>query len=776
MRATHTMTQQPGGPARSRHTHTPRVKTANTGSPDHARDATYLLQRYLGNSALQSMAEDGHTRSDVPTLQRACACGGTCASCAEQDHEIEQIHPKLIIGQPGDIYEREADQVAETVMRLPEPQTSQEVATPGEVQGLRTQHQPTEGSDEVRLQPLEEEEEKEEEILPLQAKAISAISLAVPPDLISRIHVLRGGGKPLPATPRAFFEPRFGYDFSPVRIHTDARAAEAARAVQARAFTVGRDVVFGAGQYAPGTTEGRRLLAHELTHTLQQSSGSELSIQRAPAPGSHGNVGGCQLENLSEEDSGTLAHHQVVTHSELVKQMGRQVPGRWIPRASKDVKKDCPTTSEAGPGASDLFFYGRPWVFMAEIKSINQPDLAVQEYQHYAKRIIELVARFHNDGSVCSDYVQNGANGADVDFDERHLNGDIRFSVDYGLDAEGAGVRPAPVTDAMVPSRPVDAGVFPDPRIIRSTVARTKRLFYENQNNGGVVYWCNTTEEDKDKDEKSREEPEPSDTSGELQQEGSTLDYALNCVVEGVLGEIVHDPSMCGILLDSALSLIPYVDQAADIRDTLAHLYWILYRGEYDNPSRWVAVAFTLVGYLPEAGSAIKSTSKIGEKAIREGLQKIDDFAGPQLRKIFAAENLDAVLESIMKQQSKWKADGIELFNKGLDELEYRLEQALSAAALLARMTGFGAEAIVKLIRDEIARIQKLMADAPEMLNEAFDEVFARITRTIEALKREPVDIHPPTSAAPVKAPATPSTSAPRRPVGAAQQELFERH
>ncbi|WP_152043377.1 eCIS core domain-containing protein [Salinigranum salinum] len=84
----------------------------------------------------------------------------------------------------------------------------------------------------------------------------------------------RAGGRPLPTSVRAFFEPRFGTTFDDVRIHTDSRAAAAARAVQARAFTVGRDVVFGAGAYAPETTRGRRLLAHELTHVVQQSGGS----------------------------------------------------------------------------------------------------------------------------------------------------------------------------------------------------------------------------------------------------------------------------------------------------------------------------------------------------------------------------------------------------------------------------------------------------------------------------------------------------------------------
>lgn len=86
------------------------------------------------------------------------------------------------------------------------------------------------------------------------------------------IHdVLRSPGQPLDAETRAFMEPRFGHDFGQVRVHTDAKAAESARAVNALAYTVGRDVVLGTSQYAPGNPSGRQLLAHEMAHVLQQS-------------------------------------------------------------------------------------------------------------------------------------------------------------------------------------------------------------------------------------------------------------------------------------------------------------------------------------------------------------------------------------------------------------------------------------------------------------------------------------------------------------------------
>ena len=105
----------------------------------------------------------------------------------------------------------------------------------------------------------------------LQRRAAADAPVAVPPV----VHeVLGSSGQPLDPGIRSFMEPRFGHDFSRVRIHADGRSGEAAQAVNAHAFTVGRDVVFASGQYAPITQVGQRLLAHELSHVVQQGSGS----------------------------------------------------------------------------------------------------------------------------------------------------------------------------------------------------------------------------------------------------------------------------------------------------------------------------------------------------------------------------------------------------------------------------------------------------------------------------------------------------------------------
>lgn len=113
------------------------------------------------------------------------------------------------------------------------------------------------------------------------ARQSSTTGQSSPTTVPTIVHdALNSPGQPLDTGTRTFMEPRFGHDFSQVRVHTDARAAESARSVNASAYTVGRDIVFGTARYEPGTMEGKRLLAHELTHVVQQSAAIQRSIQQ----------------------------------------------------------------------------------------------------------------------------------------------------------------------------------------------------------------------------------------------------------------------------------------------------------------------------------------------------------------------------------------------------------------------------------------------------------------------------------------------------------------
>jgi hypothetical protein len=194
-------------------------------------------------------------RRRLPVISRTSA---TTLRRAEIRHILHglRLQPKLTLGAPDDAYEREADRVADSVMRMPEPEE-------------RIQRMCPECEEEMQRQPLEEEEEEEV----VAAKSLPGEVPELGDGVEAGIQSLRGGGRPLPVDARAFFEPRFGESFAGVRVHDDARAQTLARAVHARAFTVGQDVVFGASQLAPETPSGRRLLAHELTHVVQQTGG-----------------------------------------------------------------------------------------------------------------------------------------------------------------------------------------------------------------------------------------------------------------------------------------------------------------------------------------------------------------------------------------------------------------------------------------------------------------------------------------------------------------------
>ncbi|MGC9418729.1 MAG: DUF4157 domain-containing protein [Rhodovulum sp.] len=162
------------------------------------------------------------------------------------------IQPKLTLGQPGDRYEAEADHIAEQVVSdRPIPLTGPLPVTPL-----------------VQRQP-EEEEEDEEELQMKSAGRPAPTGAAIE----AAAAAVASGGRPLSRAERSYFEPRFGRDLSAVRLHDGARAASAAGAIGARAYTLGRNVAFAAGQYDPASRDGRRLMAHELTHTLQQGAG-----------------------------------------------------------------------------------------------------------------------------------------------------------------------------------------------------------------------------------------------------------------------------------------------------------------------------------------------------------------------------------------------------------------------------------------------------------------------------------------------------------------------
>ncbi len=324
---------------------------------------------------------------------------------------LRGVQAKLNVSQPGDPAEREAERVAHTMTAAP---------------GWAIQR---------KCGACEEED------LKIQRKGPGSgnSDLAVPDDFVSSL----GGGQPLEAGPRDFFEPRFGAAFGDVRVHTGAAAAESARALNARAYTLGNHIVFGAGEYQAQTDGGKRLLAHELTHVVQQSGAGRDRVGQV-------------------EKRGGLS--------------------RFSPDAGQSV--------------------------MAKAR---QPLITLQSAPQVQKQVDET--------------------------------------------ASEPAVEPA----------------------------------QQEQESPG--FW--------------------------------------GTVGGGLMGEFNEDPSFAMIGVDTGVSLVPILDQASDVRDIVAHLYYMTVRSQYSRFMRWLGLVFSLIGLFPEIGSAIKGASKFIIKGAREVLSHIGDLLRP---------------------------------------------------------------------------------------------------------------------------------------------------
>jgi hypothetical protein len=137
-------------------------------------------------------------------------------------------------------------------------------------------------------------------------------------------EVLRSLGQPLDTGTRTFMEPHFGHDFSRVRVHTNVRAAESAGAVNALAYTVGHNVVFADGQYRPGTADGRKLLAHELTHAVQQAglgiSAPQQSISIEPTESAFETEAEGNAHRVERDEQAPVSHQGTATTHALMRQ------------------------------------------------------------------------------------------------------------------------------------------------------------------------------------------------------------------------------------------------------------------------------------------------------------------------------------------------------------------------------------------------------------------------------------------------------------------------
>jgi hypothetical protein len=189
------------------------------------------------------------------------------------------IQAKLEVGAVDDPLEREADRVAEQVMRMPEPGADVRPAVSSAISGVQLKCSCGGSCDKCEGAKDQEQGRGSVQMKPLTtgASGHALTGFIAPP---ATHNVLAAPGQPLDVATQSFMEARFGVDFAHVRIHTGSDAAESAKAMGARAYTVGRHVVFADGEYKPASKRGRMLLTHELAHVVQQDRSGILGIVR----------------------------------------------------------------------------------------------------------------------------------------------------------------------------------------------------------------------------------------------------------------------------------------------------------------------------------------------------------------------------------------------------------------------------------------------------------------------------------------------------------------
>lgn len=208
--------------------------------------AINFFQQNLGNSYLQSILRNRPislqvaTHGSMPKIQKKCASCGPSAVHTDKEEEMEKIQTKPIIGPADDVYEQEADRVTEQIMRITDSSVQSE------------EHQTNTGSTIQRI-----------------STKCHGNSLGFDPG----IRINKSNGRSLSSSMRRFMESRFGVDLRDIRLHTDQDAHRAALQIQARAFTHGQHIWLGKGE----SEVDKRLMAHELTHVVQQSGGMSLN-------------------------------------------------------------------------------------------------------------------------------------------------------------------------------------------------------------------------------------------------------------------------------------------------------------------------------------------------------------------------------------------------------------------------------------------------------------------------------------------------------------------
>ena len=438
------------------------VQAKHDESAEHDEEAVVatkpLIQRMAGSETQEdeeTVAPKLESSADVP-IQR------------QSDEEEEPLQAKFAMGsnpqqepeekqqeidQPGAVVHRQTEE-DEAVQAKALPIYSPQVARVSpisvgsahqSIQRLCTEcaeekHQ-EEGKPEMaqrkqaRYQLHDDSDEEEQRVQP---KGVNTPTPQVTPSVAANIHALNHGGSPLPKTTRAFFEPRFGVDFSGVRVHTGSQAAETAKSINARAFTVGRNIAFGGGHFAPESQDGQRLLAHELTHTIQQgATNNSSSTEEEPvmAKSESGQLqASTDLESKLNNSKGSGRPIPKDTRSSFEASLGADFGNVKIHTGTDAVEMNKELGAHAFTHGSDIYFNAGKY----DPTSSSGKHLLAHELTHTVQQGGSALHTKKQTGESEGNYLKTGSPSIQAAW----YNFDIPFT-DYQFDPSIQGVKNA---------------------------------------------------------------------------------------------------------------------------------------------------------------------------------------------------------------------------------------------------------------------------------------------------------------------------------------------
>jgi hypothetical protein len=310
------------------------------------------------------------------------------------------FQPKLSINQPNDVYEHEADAMADKVMAVNDSHLHQQTFFSPSIMPVQR-----------KCQHCEEEEKK------LHRKEANSNETTADASTENYISSLNGKGRSLTPDERNFFEPRMGYDFSNIQLHTNSEANQSAKSINALAYTHSNHIVFGSNQYQPNSESGQRLMAHELTHVVQQKN-QDNYLQRATTTGDTSSTKAYDINSEGVQDvssrSTGFAKLQMA-YDDASKNFTCTFPLTWIfPHGWDDTKRSGYVTD-----------------FEAVIKKIWEGVFWLQETKG-AKRTANVVMAF--DEKVI-------AQGADEMAEARELSSALSARSTWTMDVRNINVR-----------------------------------------------------------------------------------------------------------------------------------------------------------------------------------------------------------------------------------------------------------------------------------------------------------------------------------------------